>query len=801
MKKWTLLALTLLFYISVAAQGLNQSIRGTVIDEDTKVPLIGAHVTVLNSTSNQGIVTDHQGKFKLSNLLLGRLSIKISYIGYKEKYINDIVLNSAKEVLLDVGLEESAFTAENIVITAVQNHVDPFNDMSIVSSRSITTEQTSRYAGAFNDPSRVTSSFAGVTNTQDGGNDIIVRGNSPKYIQWRLEGIPISNPNHFADQNAVSGMLSALNINLLSTSDFHTGAFSADFGNALSGVYDVRMRKGNYEKFEGNASIGLLGIDLTLEGPISKNSSSSYLVNYRYSTIGLVSDLGLVDFDALLNYQDASFKIWMPTQKMGSFTLFGIAGKSAFHFKDVDPSIWVTPSDNFMREDITEDYDKGSHLLNIGIVHSIPTSKHAYLKTSLLYSNEGIMDEIFENMSSPTEEINRQLNFNTDLDKSVFRLNSIYNHKVNSRCKVRLGANYNLFKYKVDQSRLSQENERIPTLNFEESIPQLGTFLNIKYEISEPVTIMTGMHSNNVLYNNKYTIEPRIALKYQLTHKSRISVAYGNHSTMESIPNYFTTIQNEDGSFKTPNTELDLLRAHHYLLGYTRKLSTSLQVKIEGYYQNLYNIPVANNQSSTYSTINEGLEFQYVDLVNKGTGKNYGVELTLERRLTNGFYYLLNGTFYRSKYTALDKVERNTQYDGRFLSNLLIGKEFEGLGKNKNSVFSINARAFCGGAKSTTPLLRVSGSENELAVDPSIGLYYDERNSYSQRLDNTYSLVLNLAYTWNKTSTTHEINLSFDNITNSQARLSEYYDASEPNGIGYQKQVGFFPNLMYRLYF
>ncbi len=799
MKKLILILLYIGSLTTMSAQNLTQTIRGIIVDEDTQIPLIGANIVVLNSSPTIGTSSDLDGRFRLDGIPIGRVSLQVSYLGYEDKVVPNLSINSAKEMVLDVALKESAFALEGVVISAGKGRGEPLNEMALLSARSISTEQTSRYAGGFNDPSRITSNFAGVTSTQDGGNDIIIRGNSPKYVQWQLEGVPITNPNHFADQNAVSGVLSALNNNLISTSDFYTGAFPAAFGNALSGVYDVRLRKGNNEKFEGTASLGLLGTDVTLEGPFKKGYAGSYLVNYRYSTIGIVSDIGLVDFDALLNFQDAAVKIWLPTKKMGTFSLFGLAGRSKFIFEDVDPSLWVTPGDNFMQEDITEDYQKNAHLSNVGINHIVNLSERSYLKTSLMYSNEGIADEIFEIRSDSTAEDERYLNFNSEIDKASYRASSIYNLKLNARHKIRVGANYTLSNYNVTQSRLGEESIRVPTLAFDEGIGLLNSFINWKYDISEPLSLVAGLHNSNVLYNNKNTLEPRIAFKYSLSKQSIVTIGFGNHSTMESVPNYFAQVEQPNGSFATPNENLDLLRANHYVLGYEQGLGPNLKLKVETYYQDLYKIPVENSTISSYSTLNEGLEFRYVDLVNEGKGKNYGIEITLERYLKNQFYFLLNGSIYESKYTALDGVERNTQYNGHYLVNFLIGKEFLNLGKKDNQVFAINAKVFFGGGKNIIPLLR--DNNGALAVDPSQGLFYDYEQAYTKRLDDTFSAVLNFSYKWNKPKTTHELYLSFENLTPKRANLLEYYDASEPDGIGYQKQVMMFPNLLYRVYF
>lgn len=370
-------ATAIVFYLfsgTTFSQNLSQTVRGTLLDEDSRMPLVGATVILAPSSPPNGqegkilgATTDADGHFRLQNVPIGRVSVQLSYLGYENAVVPNIVVNAGKEVVLNLTMQESAVKMSEIVITVDKNKGEAMNDMAMISARSISPEQTSRYAGGFNAPSRILSNFAGITATQDGSNDIIVRGNSPKYVQWRLEGEQITNPNHFSDQSAVGGSVSTLNNNILATSDFYTGAFSPEFGDVLSGVYDVKLRAGNNEKFESVFGFGLIGTDLTLEGPFKKGYGGSFLVNYRYSTVSLLHDLGLVDLSGLLKFQDAAFKIVLPTQKLGDFSIYGLGGLSSFEFDDVTPAIWETPGDRFMRSEIKEDYKKQAHLANLGL--------------------------------------------------------------------------------------------------------------------------------------------------------------------------------------------------------------------------------------------------------------------------------------------------------------------------------------------------------------------------------------------------------------------------------------------------
>ena len=781
------------------SQNLTQTIRGQIIDEANQLPLIGATVEIAGTEHMQGTTTDVDGSFRLENVPIGRVSLFISYLGYEPMTISNIVVNSAKEVYIETSLRESLITMEEVVITAQDAKGETLNEMALISARSISPEQTNRYAGGFNDPSRITSNFAGVTHTQDGNNDLIIRGNSPKYVQYRLEGNTITNPNHFADQSGMGGAVSALNNNLLASSDFYTGAFAPEYGNALSSVYDIRLRKGNNEKLEGVFGFGLLGTELTLEGPFKKGYKGSFLVNYRYATVGLIKNLGLIDVPGIPEYQDATFKLWLPTKNFGSFSIYGLGGWSNFLWEDVKPSTWVTPGDNSMQPNISEDYRKTANLQNLGLNHTISTGEKGYLKTSLLMSNQIIQDEVTEKRLQADSSVISLLNFVGDMDRTTYNANMTYHYKLNAKHSFKIGSSYSLFNMDMDQSNLSSQDNRISLVDFDKNISTLNNFMTWKYRISEKLDFVGGLHNVNVLFNDKSTLESRMAFNWSINKENIISLGYGEHSTMESIHNYFSKIPQADGSFAETNTDLDLIKARHFVLGYEKRISKNVKAKVEAYYQDLYDIPVENNTNSSYATINEGLEFNYVDLVNEGIGKNYGVELTLERFFNKGFYYLSNVSIFQSKYTALDGIERNTQFNGNYLVNFLIGKEWDGLGKKDNQIFSIDAKAFFGGGRRIIPLLR--NDSGDLAVDLEKGEFYDYDKAYESQLDDVATIVLSTSYKWNKKKTTHELFLNLTNVLNSKTRIGEYYDANEPDNIGYHTDFGFIPNMMYRVYF
>lgn len=791
------------------SQKLTQTIRGTVMDNDSKLPLIGASVILPNSSPFTGTTTDVNGLFRLTAVPIGRTSVRISYMGYETVTIPNIEVNTGKEVVLNISLQESATKLNEVVITTDRKKGEAINDMAPISLHSITPEETKRFTGGMDDPARVVSCYAGVASTPDGSSDIIVRGNAPKYMQWRLEGNEISSPYHMDDQNSSFGALTALNNNLLSTSDFYTGAFSAEYGDVLSSIYDVKLRPGNNEKFEANAGIGLMGTELTLEGPFRKGYSGSYLVNYRFSTISLAKKLGLVDVEGAVSYQDMTFKVVLPSKNAGTFSFFGLGGLSGVSMDNMGPSGLSTPGSSISSALVSKDFEKSNYLGNAGITHVIALSSNSFLRTSLNYSRSGGDDDVYEtdtvriigpggepmgdSVSGKTHTVHGRI------ANSVLRGSVMFNTKLSRTNKLQAGINYDL---KSFRNNFSQYDENVGILvartDLRVNVSVLHTFISWKHTFNDHLTLVAGIHNLNVIDNAKSTLEPRISLSWKIDPTNSLHFGYGMHSTTERIHNYYARVRQDDGTFTEPNRNLGLLKAHHVVAGYEKRFTPNLVGKIEAYYQYLYNLPVENDPGSYYCTINEGIDYRYVELVNKGVGQNYGVEISVERFFDNNYYFLGNASLFDSKYKSLEGVWRNTRYNNNYIVNLIGGKEFRNIGRKNNQTLALNAKLFFEGGQRYIPLLR--DANGNVTVDPAEEQYYDYDKAYDQQLDRFFSLNLSASYKFNRPKTTHEIFLDLMNVTNNKSRMAEYYDPGKPGNVGYSTQFGFFPNLMYRIY-
>lgn len=761
------------------AQQITQTIRGKIIDQDSRMTLIGANVKVANSEPLLGASTDVDGNFRIDNVPVGRVTLLISYIGYEDKVMSNLVVGSAKEVVLEIELAESVNEMKAVEVTATKHKAEALNEMAMISAKSFTVEETKRYAGAISDPARMVSSFAGVTGDATGNNDIVVRGNSSKGIQWKLEGVEIPNPNHFADEGQTGGPINALNSAMLSNSDFFTGAFAPEYGNAYSGVFDMRLRTGNNEKREYGFGFSVLGIDFTAEGPFKQGGQSSYLANYRYSSLALLDNAGIVDFQGVPKYQDASFKLFFPTKKAGSFSVFGLGGKSGI-FEEVADTNNLPFS--------TADY--WANMGVVGVNHTYLFNDKTYLKSSVsMAGNSSGVDYKEQDAEGKLADT-----YDDRLAKSTARVATTVHHKFNAKHKLQVGGIYSLHNFSFLSEYFDDELDRFqPLLENDGNTGMMQAFASWKYRITEDLTMVSGVHYMQFMLNNANSIEPRLGLKWEFKPGQSINAGFGVHSKLEPLTYYFAHQSQDDGSTIQPNKDLGLSKARHYVVGYENMLTSNLHLRLEAYYQEMYNIPIENVDTSTFSALNMVEGWTDRSLVNEGTGRNYGLELTLERFFANKYFFLVTGSLYKSLYTAKDGVERNSRFDGNYAANILFGKEFQ-LGKpEKNRTLGVSGKVLLMGGHYYTPIDLQKSIEDNSTV-------FVEDKPFSVKGDDVFQANLALTYRKDRKKTTHEFKIDVQNVTNNQATTFEYFDDVEGE-IVKVKQLSILPVISYKIEF
>jgi hypothetical protein len=756
------------------SQAFTQNIRGVIIDKNAQSPLIGANITIINSNPIRGTTTDIDGKFKLEKIPIGRIELKISFLGYNDIVLSNLTLNSGKELVLNIEMQEKIISSKEVVITSQTNKSATQNKMTSVSSRGFTIEETGRYAGARSDISRMASNFAGVTGASDARNDIVIRGNSSFGLLWRLEGVDIPNPNHFAAFGTTGGPICILKNTLLANSDFMTAAFPAEYGNALSGVFDIRMINGNNEKHEFVFQFGFDGIELNAEGPISKKNGSSYLVNYRYSTLQIFDKFG-IEFgtgSAVPRYQDLTFKVNIPKSKLGSFSIFGIGGKSNIAFLDSKKDTIKEKIDFYGIPGW--DINNWSDMAIAGITHTYMISKSLFTRLTIA----GTYHYFSTRTDSvvPTTFQTHPYEYSNFMENKL--LASFYiNKKVSVKNNLKVGIIASkLFYNLIDSIYYASENAFRQKVNFDRASFLLQPYAQWQYRITNNLTLNTGFHFQYFAYNNTYSPEPRIGLKWAFAPTQNLSFGFGKHSQMVPVSILFNQVRLNNGTYSMTNNNLDLIHSLHYVLGYDWNINEFTRLKAETYYQDVSNVPINKSANSSYSILNQGANFVLYapdTLENKGSGKNYGVEITIEHFLNKGLYYLATVSIYDSKYKGSDGIERNTAFNGGYTINLLIGKEFILNAKRKNAkrvkTFGIDLKTTrCGGQRYTP-----------INIDQSIihqhAVYYNDL-AFSKKFPDYWRTDLKIAYRTNMRKITIEWSVDISNIFNQKNVSNESFN-------------------------
>jgi hypothetical protein len=767
-------------------QEIFQNVRGVVYDKVSREPLTGATVILLDSTNLNAVSCDAEGKFRISNVRLGRQILRVSYLGYKEMTIQFIV-TSGKEVIVEIELEQSVIQGKTVDIVAERQKDKPNNEMAIVSARSFTVEETSRYAGGLNDPSRMAANYAGVTSTSDARNDIIIRGNSPIGLLWRLNGIEIPNPNHFGSLGTTGGPVSILNNNQLDKSDFFTGAFPAEYGNTVSGVFDLQMRSGNNEKTEFLGQVGFNGFELGAEGPFNSKGRSSYIINYRYSTLGIFKALG-INFGAgtvVPQYQDLSFKVDIQSGKSGRLSVFGMGGLSYVEILDAEQD---TTQKNLYAFNKRQNGYFGNHMGVLGVQHLFFFNSTTYSRLNISLSSAGQdykVDSINEANNTPhplyrngSNQIKTSLNYN-------------WNKKFSSRDYLKIGFIADRYHYTFKDSSFEKTFwQKYSDFNSAEYLIQ--TYAQLQHKFSDHFSLNTGIHYQYFEFNKTNSLEPRLGLRWEMKSGQSISVAAGLHSQLQPMYIYFQKSFYPDSTYIETNRNVGFTKSKHYVIAIDKSIGKDMRIKTELYFQDIYDVPV-ETRPTWYSILNEGADFGIgnVDsLVNKGKGENYGVELTVEKFYSRGYYYLFTGSLYSSKYKGSDGILRNTVFNGNFTANVLGGKEWTIKSKN---VFAFNIKITYAGGKRYIP---IDIAESQIANETR----FDHSHAYENRLKDYFRTDVKLSYRINKKKSTHEFSIDIDNIFNTKNIWNQQYDPKSQS-VKTQYQLGIFPIPQFRITF
>lgn len=749
MKLYTLLGLLLTF--QVFAQN-TQTVRVSLKDQNSGLPIAGARVSIPKYTLVA--TSDAEGKVRFDQVPLGRFEIEIAAEEYGHRVLRELVLENSRQMVLDLEL----FQNELKEVT-VRGEGD--RTSALMSVEKITSEQIMRFPATFFDPARLAMTFPGVANTNDQANNVSVRGNSPAFVQWRMEGVEIVNPNHLSNAGAFSdkpaaagGGTNILSAQMLGSMSFLSGAFPAGYANAVGGVFDMNLRSGNSEKYQHVIQAGLIGVDLSSEGPLNKRKGSSYLVNYRYSFTGLLGLAGVNFGGEKIDFQDVSVHLNFPTRKVGTFSFFGVGGVSSNLFApDADSTKWESSKD-------FNNVDFKARMGLLGAKHQVRLFNKYQWRTVLVNSaSEDLRNAYRDEVNVDYDYVAKNyLSFATAISGGLnkwwaFNAGINLTHQFNKFNFVDSG---DLF-YSFDQL-LVQPHVRITN----------RTTSRFNYNIG----VMFPYYS---LPNSQYA-EPRLSASYYLNAKQQVKAAYGLHSQ----------IVNNRVAFYLPYKPV---RSHHFTLGYQYDLDTKQTFSAEAFYQDLFNMPKFD---SLYQSVMNGYEVGYFpagyyQLNQKNQGRNFGIELSYKRSLNKGFFALANATLYKSQFKAFDGKFYDSRFSGNYIYNVTGGKEWE---RENGLLFGLNARInWVGGFRDY--------KIKEFEEDGERIIYYEFWSPLRVKYDDYFRVDVRVYRKKTKKRGSETISLDLQNLTGRQNVAYNYFDTFTMR-VEEKKQLGLVPMLNYR---
>lgn len=778
----------------LSAQTSQGTIRGQVLDAISGAPIPDAQVLCLmGKRDSLKAITNEEGIFRLEGITAGRHRVVAEAPGYASYAIPDLVVSSGKERVLDITLNPVIYDADEVPIQA-----NTYRDIRQVSTRVFTVEETRRYAAAYFDPARVATSYPGVTAANDQANHLIVRGNSPNGVGWRLEGVEIVNPNHLTNAGTFSDRISQsgggtiiLSTQLLDNSTFSAGAFAPRYGNALSSVFDIHLREGNNEQYEYTVQAGLIGVDLAAEGPISKQQGSSFLANYRYSTVGLLGALGIEFGNEEITYQDLSFNLHLPAGKAGTFTVFGMGGLSITRYFGSNVDTLQSGRDRF-------DIDFYSNMGAAGATHRKLLGQNTLWQTTVAFSGieSGRRGELItDTLAGPLTVENDEV-LNSRLS-AVSRIQT----KLGTRSNLEAGLYYTrFFNRTLSQIRALDPDEPLRELaSFEGNTDLLQPFVDWQWQASPQVTLNAGLHAMYYLFNQQVSLEPRLRMNWQVNAQHRAALAYGLHSQLQPSSLYFLSVPIEGtDEYRQPNLDLGFTRAHHLVASYQWSPQTDWRVGLEAYGQYLFDVPIAPGDTLfsalNFFEANVSDQLEGDSLVNQGEGLNYGLELTVERFLSEEYYFLLSGALYDSRYRSGGDIWLETRYNGRYQLAATGGYEHEWISKKgQNKSWGANLRVqYRGGFLAATVDLPASEASGRTVYDYAAG--------YNERLPDFFRVDFRVTFKRHRPNLTRTLGIDIQNLTNAQNVAFFAYDPVA-GGVITRYQLGIIPLLSYRLEF
>lgn len=773
MRAW--LSASLLLMLAAASAQPTAAIIGRVIDADTEQPLPGATVEVLLPDSAFGTVTDERGAFRFGALPAGVHALLARFNGYAPTRVQEAWARTGRSEELTIALSRDPRTLEVFEVSGAAFERGRMRD-----GHPLTVEQTLRYPATFLDPARLASTRPGVATVNDQANHLSIRGNGPASNAYLLEGAEIVCPNHLTNAGTASdlptltgGGVTILSAQMLGPSRLLTGSLDAAYGNALGGILDMRLRRGSTDRRGYTVQAGLLGIDLSAEGPFRTGARSTYLINYRYSTIGLLGAMGIDLGDEAITFQDLSFHVAVPVGR-GSLSLFGLGGISENHHAVVDD----TSAREFDKD--SQDIRYTGSMGAAGITLALPLGHKGHWRTTMIASEND------QSRDSETYDASQ-----TAIARSASALRE---RKLSAI--TRLGGRIGEFvSYEAGASAMERTVTKELLLAETTASWLVRPFAQAGIELGARWQLEIGAAYANSTTGGYGVWEPRGSIAFAASERTAVSLFAGQRSQLPAVQLYYLQ---PSGNFWN-NSPIGLDRMQEAVLAVEHAARPHLRIRAEAFVQQRFDVPIGDATrwvppfNDDGSMVNAWDQPLVLDLRAQGEARNTGAEASLLHDMRNGRYVQFNATAFQSTYTDSEGRERESRWSRRFVVNAIAGREFTKQTEQRVRGWGLNIRAVVAGGLRSSPIdTLMSGAVGGTVFDPS--------QPFRQQQAAYHRIDLRVYLKREHARRSGQWSLDLQNVLNTRNEAYRYFDHRK-GGVVAQEQLGLIPNLSYRIEF
>ena len=681
MKIFYLVGIIICFPLFSLAQSKG-NLSGEVIDKNTQKPVVGATISIANT--NIRTITDSLGKYTFKGLPTGQYHLIVEALGSITYHLYNVIVSSGNINFANAELLPMEVTLKEVVVGNVRKTVRAATLETPLSVQKLTAEEIKSSPGSNFDISKVVQTLPGVTGSASTGagfrNDIIVRGGAPNENVFYLDGIEIPIINHFTTQGSAGGPQGILNVSFIDEVKLSSSAFDAKYDNALSSVFEFKQKKGNSEKVQGNIRIGATEIATTLDGPLSKNGKTTFLLSARRSYLQFL--FKALDLPIRPNYWDFQFKVTHQLDPKTTLTLLGIGAIDEFSFaapKKATPekiyALNAGPSINQWSYTVGASLKK---LVNKGFWNLSISQNHLNNLNERFQNNLG-PDKGEKTLDFTSNESGTNLRW--DITKSLIGL------------KWTGGVNLQQIQYDNTTNQLLQytnltslnNNTQVGNasiLNFATnlSFQKYGAFFQIgKKAFNNRLGISAGIRTDGNSFTtdgNEFIkrISPRVSIGYVLTDKINLNASIGKYYKL--APNTVLGFKDVNNNFVNKSTEY--ISSVHYVTGIEYIPSEATRFTGEVFYKKYDNVNISINKGISLSNL--GADFNILGnepVISNGLGKSYGFELFAQQKLTKQFFGIVSYSFFKSEYTNINNVYAPSSWQNTHLVSVTGGYKFK----------------------------------------------------------------------------------------------------------------------------